>query len=79
MVKGVEKGYILEIENFVKFNVHSSLKTLLHRRKYCATRCCSKQAAHKNDIKNAVLKHYYTDGNTALLDVAASKLHIKMI
>ena len=28
MVKGVEKGYILEIENFVKFNVHSSLNSL---------------------------------------------------
>ena len=26
MVKGVEKGYILEIKNFVKFNVHSPLK-----------------------------------------------------
>ena len=26
MVKGVEKGYILEIENSVKFNVHSPLK-----------------------------------------------------
>ena len=26
MEKGVEKGYILEIKNFVKFNVHSPLK-----------------------------------------------------
>ena len=28
MVKGVEKGYILEIENFVKFNVHSPLNMI---------------------------------------------------
>ena len=26
MVKGVEKGYILKIENFVKINVHIPLK-----------------------------------------------------
>ena len=29
MVKGVEKGYILKIENFVKNNVHSPLKEVL--------------------------------------------------
>ena len=27
MVKGVEKGYILKIENFVKINVHIPLKS----------------------------------------------------
>ena len=32
MVKGVEKGYILKIENFVKINAHIPLKMFLLRR-----------------------------------------------
>ena len=34
MVKGVEKGYILKIENFVKINVHIPLKVCLHKAEF---------------------------------------------
>ena len=48
MVKGVEKGYILKIENFVKINVHIPLneatnKTLTDVKKRSITfQCCLK-------------------------------------